>query len=174
MGEAGAAALGWNGAGRCNVVPGRITDLGGIPRQFQHMIDIVPSALAATGVAELEMINGIKQQPGEGTNIMYAWDKANADAPTRHTPQCLRCSGFCAKGPLSTLGDLRAWEHHRVAVGSLKALADPKAGLLSDEFNQTQVVMSRRRSRSIPSRCAIQIEWLRPAAIVRTSPTVSA
>lgn len=73
--------------------PGRITDLGGIRRQFSHVIDIVPTILEAAGIPAPDAINGIKQQPIEGTSMVYTWDKANADAATRHTTQYFEMLG---------------------------------------------------------------------------------
>ena len=62
--------------------PGHIKDVGGIRRQFHHVIDIVPTILEATGIPQPDTINGIKQRPIEGVSMTYTWDKANADAPT--------------------------------------------------------------------------------------------
>ena len=73
--------------------PGHIKDVGGIRRQFSHVIDIVPTILEATGIPAPETINGIKQAPIEGTSMMYTWDKANANAPTRHTTQYFEMLG---------------------------------------------------------------------------------
>ena len=73
--------------------PGHITDVGGIRRQFSHVIDIVPTILEATGIPAPETINGIKQAPIEGTSMVYTWDKANANAPTRHTTQYFEMLG---------------------------------------------------------------------------------
>jgi arylsulfatase A-like enzyme len=73
--------------------PGHIKDLGGIRRQFSHVIDIVPTILDATGIPAPDTINGIKQNPIEGTSMMYTWDKANANAPTRHTTQYFEMLG---------------------------------------------------------------------------------
>lgn len=73
--------------------PGHITDVGGIRRQFSHIIDIVPTILEATGISAPENINGIPQKPIEGTSMAYTWDKANADAPTRHTTQYFEMLG---------------------------------------------------------------------------------
>ena len=73
--------------------PGRINDLGGIRRQFHHVIDIVPTILEATGIPAPEMINGITQLPIEGTSMAYTWDKANANAPTKHTTQYFEMLG---------------------------------------------------------------------------------
>jgi arylsulfatase len=73
--------------------PGYITDLGGIRRQFHHVIDIVPTILEATGIPAPDTINGIKQLPVEGVSMAYTWDKANANARTRHTTQYFEMLG---------------------------------------------------------------------------------
>ena len=73
--------------------PGHIKDVGGIRRQFAHVIDIVPTILEATGIPAPETINGIPQKPVEGTSMVYTWDKANTDAPTKHTTQYFEMLG---------------------------------------------------------------------------------
>ncbi|PTE11097.1 arylsulfatase [Mesorhizobium helmanticense] len=73
--------------------PGHITDLGGIRRQFHHVIDIVPTILESTGILQPDAINGVKQSPVEGVSMMYAWDKANADAPSARKTQYFEMLG---------------------------------------------------------------------------------
>jgi arylsulfatase A-like enzyme len=73
--------------------PGHINDLGGIRRQFHHVIDIVPTILEAVGIPQPDTINGIKQIPIEGTSVLYTWDKSNGNAPTRHTTQYFEMLG---------------------------------------------------------------------------------
>ena len=73
--------------------PGHITDVGGIRGQFHHVIDIAPTILEATGIPQPEMINGITQRPMEGVSMEYTWDKANADAATRHSTQYFEMLG---------------------------------------------------------------------------------
>jgi arylsulfatase A-like enzyme len=73
--------------------PGHINDLGGIRRQFHHVIDIVPTVLEATGIPQPDTVNGIKQIPIEGVSMAYTWDKANADATTKHTTQYFEMLG---------------------------------------------------------------------------------
>ncbi|MDW6022878.1 arylsulfatase [Mesorhizobium sp. BAC0120] len=85
--------------------PGHITDIGGIRRQFHHVIDIVPTILDAAGIPQPDTINGIKQIPIEGVSMMYTWDKANANAPTRHTTQYFEM-----------LGNRAIYDHGRVAA----------------------------------------------------------
>jgi arylsulfatase A-like enzyme len=73
--------------------PGHIKDVGGIRRQFHHVIDVVPTILEATGIPAPETINGIKQLPIEGTSMMYTWDKAYTYGPTQHTTQYFEMLG---------------------------------------------------------------------------------
>ena len=73
--------------------PGHINDVGGVRRQFHHIIDIVPTILEATGVRAPDTIDGIKQRPIEGVSMAYTWDKANANAPTRRPTQYFEMLG---------------------------------------------------------------------------------
>src|SRR5512137_1127383 len=73
--------------------PGHINDVGGVRRQFHHVIDIVPTILEATGIPAPDTINGIEQRPIEGVSMVYTWDKSNANAPTRHTTQYFEMLG---------------------------------------------------------------------------------
>jgi arylsulfatase A-like enzyme len=67
--------------------PNRIKDKGGIRWQFHHVIDIAPTILEACGIEQPIEVNGAPQKPIEGVSMVYSWDKANANAPTRHTTQ---------------------------------------------------------------------------------------
>jgi arylsulfatase len=67
--------------------PNRIKDAGSIRHQFHHFIDIVPTILEATGLPAPVMVNGIAQKPIEGVSMVYTFDKANANAPSRHKTQ---------------------------------------------------------------------------------------
>jgi arylsulfatase len=73
--------------------PGHITDKGGIRNQFSHMIDIVPTILEVTGIQAPKVVDGIPQAPIEGVSLAYTFDKANADAPSRHTTQYFEMMG---------------------------------------------------------------------------------
>lgn len=52
----------------------RIKDKGAIRSQFHHVIDIAPTILEAAGITEPEVVNGAKQQPIEGTSLVYSFD----------------------------------------------------------------------------------------------------
>ena len=73
--------------------PGHITDVGGIRNQFQHVIDIVPTILEATGIPAPESVNGIKQAPIEGTSFAYTFDSKNKDESSRHKTQYFEMMG---------------------------------------------------------------------------------
>ena len=88
-----ASHFGGTSQGVCMSWPGHIKDLGGIRRQFHHVIDIVPTILEVTGIAAPDTIDGIKQKPIEGVSMTYTWDKANASAPTKHTTQYFEMLG---------------------------------------------------------------------------------
>ena len=73
--------------------PGHITDAGGIRNQFHHVIDIVPTILEVTGIEAPDVVDGIDQAPIEGVSLAYTFDKANADAPSRHRTQYFEMFG---------------------------------------------------------------------------------
>ncbi len=73
--------------------PGHITDKGGIRWQFGHVIDIVPTILEATKIPAPVQVDGIGQKPIEGTSLAYTFDKAGADAPSRHHIQYFEMMG---------------------------------------------------------------------------------
>jgi len=73
--------------------PGHINDVGGIRRQFHHVIDIVPTILEASGISAPETLNGITQRPMDGVSMAYTWDKANANAPSKRTTQYFEMLG---------------------------------------------------------------------------------
>jgi arylsulfatase A-like enzyme len=73
--------------------PKVIKDAGGIRNQFHHVIDIVPTILEATGIPAPKMVNGVAQKPIEGVSMAYTFDKANADAPSKHDTQYFEMFG---------------------------------------------------------------------------------
>jgi arylsulfatase A-like enzyme len=73
--------------------PGRIKDVGGIRTQFHHVIDIVPTILEAAGIPAPDTVNGIKQRPIEGVSMVYTFDQANANAPSRRETQYFELGG---------------------------------------------------------------------------------
>jgi arylsulfatase len=73
--------------------PARINDTGGIRNQFHHVIDIVPTILESAGIRAPDTVDGIKQAPIEGVSLAYTFDKANANAPSKHHTQYFEMMG---------------------------------------------------------------------------------
>jgi arylsulfatase len=71
--------------------PNRITARGDLRSQFAHVIDVGPTILEATGIPEPKVVDGIEQEPMDGTSFVYSWEDANADE--RHTVQYFEVLG---------------------------------------------------------------------------------
>jgi len=65
--------------------PGRIKDNGGMRSQFHHVVDIAPTIYEIAGITPPEVLNGVPQDPIEGTSIAYTFD--DAKAPERRRTQ---------------------------------------------------------------------------------------
>ncbi len=72
--------------------PARIKERG-TRWQFHHVIDVVPTLLEAIGIQAPNMVDGIAQKPIEGVSMVYTFDKAGADAPSRRTTQYFEMMG---------------------------------------------------------------------------------
>jgi arylsulfatase A-like enzyme len=73
--------------------PGHIKDPGGIRTQFHHVIDIVPTILEAAGIQAPDVVKGIPQKPIEGVSMLYTFDSANANAPSKRDTQYFEMVG---------------------------------------------------------------------------------
>ena len=58
--------------------PKGIKAKGEIRNQYHHISDIAPSILEAAGIKVPEEYHGVKQQPMEGTSMLYAFNNKNA------------------------------------------------------------------------------------------------
>lgn len=59
--------------------------------QFTHCIDVGPTILEVAGIPEPKMVDGIAQEPMDGTSFAYTFD--DADAGERHTVQYFEMFG---------------------------------------------------------------------------------
>ncbi len=64
--------------------PARITDAGGLRTQFHHVVDVMPTLLAAAGVEIPTVVNGLNQLPVDGVSMLYSMEGADG-ASTRET-----------------------------------------------------------------------------------------
>lgn len=109
-----ASHFGGTRQGMCIAWPGHIKDAGGIRNQFHHVIDIVPTLLEVSGIPAPVQVDGIAQKPIEGVSMAYTFDKANANAPSRHVTQYFEMMGDHAiyhEGWIASTTPLRApWD----------------------------------------------------------------
>lgn len=70
--------------------PTRIKEHG-LRSQFGHVTDIVPTILEVTGIPAPDVVNGIAQQPIDGTSLAYTFNTPTA--PERHTTQYFEMMG---------------------------------------------------------------------------------
>jgi arylsulfatase len=75
------------------VWPSRIKDKNGIRNQFSHIIDLSPTILEAAGIRQPVSVDGVAQRPIEGTSMLYTFDKAAANEPSRHHTQYFEMVG---------------------------------------------------------------------------------
>ena len=71
--------------------PKGIKERGGIRNQYSHVNDIAPTTLELIGGTFPESVKGVKQQPFEGTSLVYSLNDANA--PSKHTVQYYEIRG---------------------------------------------------------------------------------
>ena len=71
--------------------PNRIKGGGDLRTQFTHCIDVVPTILEAVGIPEPTVVDGIAQEPMDGTSFLYTLDEPTA--AERHTVQYFEMYG---------------------------------------------------------------------------------
>jgi arylsulfatase len=71
--------------------PAGIKSKGEIRTQFTHVIDIAPTVFEACHIPAPKSVNGIQQDPVEGTSLLYSFD--DAAAKERHTVQYFEMFG---------------------------------------------------------------------------------
>jgi arylsulfatase len=71
--------------------PARIKDTGTIRSQFTHCIDLGPTILEAVGLPEPTSVDGIAQEPMDGTSFVHTFDDARAEE--RHSVQYFESMG---------------------------------------------------------------------------------
>jgi arylsulfatase len=71
--------------------PARINDAGGLRTQFSHVNDIVPTILEAAGIEAPKVVDGVEQEPMDGTSLLYSF--TDPEAPERHATQYFEVFG---------------------------------------------------------------------------------
>jgi arylsulfatase A-like enzyme len=65
--------------------PNGIKAKGEVRSQYHHISDVAPTIMEAAGITVPDEYNGVKQQPMEGTSMLYAFNQA--DAPNQKNRQ---------------------------------------------------------------------------------------
>jgi arylsulfatase A-like enzyme len=73
------------------VWPNRVAGGGDLRTQFTHCIDIGPTVLEVAGIPEPASVDGIEQEPMDGTSFAYSFD--DPEAAGRHTVQYFEFAG---------------------------------------------------------------------------------
>lgn len=83
----------WGGTRNGTIVhwPRGIASGGEHRWQFHHVIDVAPTILEVAGLPEPISVNGVQQQPIEGTSMAYSFN--DAQAPDRHETQYFEMFG---------------------------------------------------------------------------------
>jgi arylsulfatase A-like enzyme len=71
--------------------PARIKGAKGRRSQFTHVVDVAATLYEATGIALPEAVDGVEQEPLDGTSFLYTFD--DADAPSTHQVQYFEIMG---------------------------------------------------------------------------------
>ncbi len=91
MGKQDASHLGGTRDPMVVAWPKRIDPDTAMRAQFTHVIDIGPTVLEAAGIPEPDFVDGIAQEPMDGTSFLYSFDDANA--AEQHTQQYFEMFG---------------------------------------------------------------------------------
>jgi arylsulfatase A-like enzyme len=83
----------WGGTRNGTIVhwPKGITAKGELRSQFSHVIDVAPTVLEAAGIPEPFSVDGLQQDPIEGTSMLYSFN--DATAADRHEIQYFEMFG---------------------------------------------------------------------------------
>jgi arylsulfatase A-like enzyme len=74
----------WLGGTRSPLIvhwPAAITDAGAVRSQVTHIVDIMPTVLAACGVSVPDEIDGVRQEPLDGASMVASFTDAEAPSP---------------------------------------------------------------------------------------------
>ncbi len=86
-----ASHLGGTRDGMVVAWPKRIEPGHAVRSQFTHCIDIAPTVLGAVGIPEPKTVDGIEQEPMDGTSFVHTFDDPNGEE--RHTVQYFEVIG---------------------------------------------------------------------------------
>ncbi|HVJ39492.1 MAG TPA: arylsulfatase [Stenotrophomonas sp.] len=86
-----ASHFGGNRTGVSVTWPSKIRARGEVRPQFQHVVDIAPTIYEAAGIVFPDAVNGVTQQPLDGSSFVHTFN--DESAPSNHLTQYFENSG---------------------------------------------------------------------------------
>ena len=120
--------------------PARIKARGLRP-QFTDVTDILPTVLDAAGLAAPAVLNGVAQQPFDGTSFAYSF--ADAAAPSRHRTQYFEIFGHAAIYHDGWLAASQVADTGEAGASSPKVDAPWQLYHLAHDYAQTRDIAAR-------------------------------
>ena len=157
----------WGGTRNGTVVhwPNGIRAKGEIRSQFAHVIDVAPTILEAAGLPQPESVNGIQQDPIEGTSMRNSFDDARA--AERHTTQYFEI--FCNRGIYHN--GWTAVTKHRTPWAPTTAMPPPFAEDVWELYSDTDWTQAKDLSKEMPEKLEeLQRQFLIEAARYKVLP----
>jgi arylsulfatase A-like enzyme len=141
--------------------PKQISDHGGLRDQFTHLIDIVPTILAAANIPPPKTVDGIEQKPHDGVPILSTFENPQA-RPVRErqyfeifTNRAIYDKGWiaCAQHSLPWRQDLAPghWENDRWELYNIDedfSEADDLAAKYPDKLKELQAVFDEEAKKN--------------------------
>ncbi len=155
----------WGGTRNGTVVhwPKGIKPRGEIRSQFTHVIDVAPTILEAAGLPQPEYVNGIQQDPIEGTSMLYSFN--NARAPEQHDVQYFEIMG---NRGLYYKGWTAVTKHYTPWINAPRPAFDNDVWELYSDKDWTQ---ANNLAKQMPEKLhELQRQWLIEAARYKVLP----
>lgn len=156
----------WGGTRNATVVhwPNGIKAKGEIRSQFTHVIDVAPTVLEAAGLPQPQSVNGIQQEPIEGTSMLYSFD--NTKAPEQHDVQYFEIMG---NRGLYYKGWSAVTKHYTPWINSKRAAFDDDVWELYD--GSKDWTQANDLAKQMPEKLhELQRQWLIEAARYKVLP----
>ncbi len=155
----------WGGTRNGTVVhwPKGIKAKGEIRSQFTHVIDVAPTIIEAAGLPQPEYVNGIQQDPIEGTSMLYSFN--NAKVPEQHDVQYFEIMG---NRGLYYKGWTAVTKHYTPWIQAKRPAFDDDVWELYSDKDWTQ---ANNLAKQMPEKLhELQRQWLIEAARYKVLP----
>ncbi len=126
--------------------PAGIEHPGDLRPQYHHVIDVLPTILEAAGIPAPETVDGVPQQPIDGTSMLYSFNAAGApsERPTQYY-EILGNRGIYHEGWLAnTRPRNMPWQIAQVRAGGDVSSYTWELYNLDEDFSQSHDLAAQR------------------------------